>query len=442
MRKGLSGIEEAIRGKAIVKEPNLLIEAKQKFTKDEGIVWFWLLARAKFYKDFSLVKELIPVEVENLKEEGKLFLAKSLIDLRELAEKYPEVFDRKTIHYFKQVLKRMEKKVMFEVDIDRYLKTMEELGYKIFVSNLKRKDITYFGIATILQILMTKEGKLEIVFSPYISPLIFELKKRFTLYDFEEVLKLNSRYSIIMYRLLKEKFGLKINDFRLDLEEIRNILDLTSKIQASDIRNKYLLPAIKELNEKTSLKVEMTPIRRGRGGKIVGFRFKVEEKPRLEKVTEKDLVENFNLLKDWFKKAVEELTQDLSVQGPVQKLDIVNALLNLRYISPAVAIWFLLHYPRGEARFYAWEHINWVENNAKIKLPEKYLKHSIQVPKKELEFLWDQRVKHIAWEVLKSLKEEWEKKEPKKDLKKEVLKKTSNNEKAKADDPFEDPWDF
>ena len=379
----------------VVKEPNLLIEAKQKFTRDEGIVWFWLLARAKFYKDFSLVKELMHTEIENLREEGKLFLAKSLIDLRELAEKYPEVFDRKTINYFKRVLRRMEKKVMFEVDIERYLKTMEELGYKDLVSNLKekQKDIAYFGIATILQIVMTKDGKLEIVFSPYVSPLIFELKKRFTLYDFEEVLKLNSRSSIIMYRLLKEKLGLKFNSFQLTLEEIRHLFDLNEKTQASDIRNKYLEPAVKELNEKTSLRVEMKPIRRGRGGKIVGFHFKVWE-----------IISPKGDLVDKIKELIETLSKDKALE--VSPKELAEALLSLERVNPATALWFLLHYPEGEARLYAWEHIKWVELTPKIKYPDRYLESLITDKREELKWLLDQRTKDLIRKELEKLVEE------------------------------------
>jgi len=397
----------------VVKEPNLLIEAKQKFTRDEGIVWFWLLARAKFYKDFLLVKELMHTEIENLREEGKLFLAKSLIDLRELAEKYPGIFDRKTVDYFKRVLRRMEKKVMFEVDIERYLKTMEELGYKNLVSNLKKKqkDISYFGIATILQIVMTKDGKLEIIFSPYVSPLIFELKKRFTLYDFEEVLKLNSRSSIIMYRLLKEKLGLKFNSFQLTLEEIRHLFDLNEKTQASDIKNKYLDPAVKEINEKTSLRVEMRPIRRGRGGKIIGFHFKVWE-----------IVSPKGGLAEKVRELIETLAKDEALE--VSPKELTEALLSLQRVNPATALWFMLHYPEGEARLYAWKHIEMTELNDQIKYPDKFLESLLIHKREELNWLLDQRTKDLIRKELEKLAQ-GETKDVKKDVEIEEQPKRS-----------------
>ena len=407
----------------VVKEPNLLIEAKQRFTRDEAIVWVWHLANAKFYRDFSLAKELIPIEVEELKGKEKPFLATSVIDLKELAERYPEVFDRKTTYYFKRVLKRMEEKVIFEVDADRYIEAMKELGYGYLVEDLEGEKIAYFGIATILRVVLTEDGKLKIVFSPYVSPLILELKKRFTLYEFEEVLKLKSRYAIILYRFFKEQLGVKRNNFRLSTEEVALLFNLEKslkegKLQTRDLKNKYVEPAVKEINEKTRLKVEIEPIRRGRGGKIVGFRFKVEEKQWSENATTKELLENFELLKEWFRKTIEQLAKELLLYQPISKDSLVQSLLSLKRINPAVAIWFLLHYPKSEAKLYALEHIKWVDNHPKLDLPERYLQHTIRVSKKELDFLLDQRVKHAVVSILREFLKEWgtgqeQKQEPK-----------------------------
>ncbi len=430
MRKSKEGnlrkISEIIEAK-VVKEPNLLIEAKQRFTRDEAIVWVWLLANAKFYRDFSLAKELIPIEVEELKGKEKPFLATSVIDLKELAERYPEVFDRKTTYYFKQVLKRMEEKVIFEVDTDRYIEAMKELGYGYLVKDLEGEKIAYFGIATILRVVLTEDGKLKIVFSPYVSPLILELKKRFTLYEFEEVLKLKSRYAIILYRFFKEQLGVNRNEFSLSTEEVALLFNLeknlkAGKLQTRDLKNKYIKPAVKEINEKTRLKVEFEAVRRGRGGKIVGFRFKVKEQQWIKDVTTKELLENFDLLEEWFKKAIRQIVKDLSLYQPVKETSIVQSLLSLKRINPAVAIWFLLHYPKSEAKLYAWEHIKWVDNHPRLDLPERYLQHTIRVPKKELDFLLDQRVKHAIVPVLQKLLKEWGIQQEHKQIPKEMEK--------------------
>ena len=48
-----------------------------------------------------------------------------------------------------------------------------------------------------------------------------------------------------------------------------------------------------------------------------------------------------------------------------------------------------------------------MDSHRKLELPERYLKHAIQTPKKELQFLWDQRVKHAVAPILEELLKEW-----------------------------------
>lgn len=404
-RKGKLGkIGEAIEAK-IVREPNLLIEAKQKFTRDEAIVWFWLLANTKFYKDFSLVRNLLITEVEELKEQKKPFVATSVIDLKELAERYPEVFDRKTTYYFKQVLKRMEEKVIFEVDTNRYIEAMEELGYGYLVEDLEedRDKIAYFGIATILRVVLTNDGKLKIVFSPYVSPLILELKKRFTLYEFEEVLKLQSRYAIILYRFFREQLGLKRNRFHLMAEEVALLFNLEKKIKAGklqtrDLKNKYVGLATNEINEKTNLKAEVKPIRRGRGGKIIGFEFFIEEKNKIPELDR--LLNDQKAFEEWFNSVLKELTTDLNIT----KEELAEFLLSIKRIKTATALWFLLHFPRN-VRVYTLRHLEITEEDENIKLPDKFLEKLITRPNSALEFLKDERIEPLLNKALQRILE-------------------------------------
>ena len=92
------------------------------------------------------------------------------------------------------------------------------------------------------------------------------LKKWFTLYSFEEVLRLDLKSSIVLYRVFKEKLGLRKKEITLDIDTLNALFGL-KKTSTWDLRRKYLEPAVKELNEKISLRVEMRPIRRGRGEK-------------------------------------------------------------------------------------------------------------------------------------------------------------------------------
>ena len=390
------------------KEPNLLIEAKQKMTREELLVWSWCLVNARFWITDGDGRELTLEELEEIKKKQEVFYAVSSVELEELRRRFPQHFNKDKVRYWREVLKGMEKKIVFEVNCEQYKKVLEDLGFSYILNKfVKEKYHTHCGIATIMGVFFSEtKGKLSVIYTPLVAPLLVLLKKWFTIYNFEEILNLDLKASIVLYRLFKEKLGLKKNEFELSKEELIGLFNL-EKINIRDLKRQYIEPAIKEINEKTRLKVEAEPVRRGRGGKIVGFRFRVEEEPRPEEATTKDLVENFDVLKKWFKKTIEQLAEELSLHKQVSPAEIARSLLSLERINPAVAIWFLLHYPKSEAKLYAWEHIKWVDNHPKLDLPERYLKHAIQTPKKELQFLWDQRVKHAIVPILAELKKEW-----------------------------------
>jgi len=394
-----------------VREPNLLIEAKQKMTREELLVWAWCLVNARFWITDKKGRELTLEELEKIKKKQEVFYAVSSVELEELRRRFPEHFSPRKVKYWREVLKGMEKKIGFEVNYELYKQTLKELGFDYFLEIFKQnKADKYFGIATIMAVGLSSDDKLTITYTPLVAPLLVLLKKWFTIYNFEEVLNLDLKASIVLYRLFKEKLGLKKNEFELSKEELIGLFNL-EKIDIRDLKRQYIEPAIKEINEKTRLKVEVEPVRRGRGGKIVGFRFRVEEEPRPEEATTKDLVENFDVLKKWFKKTIEQLAEELSLHKQVSPAEIARSLLSLERINPAVAIWFLLHYPKSEAKLYALEHIKWVDSHPKLDLPNRYLQHTIRVPKKELDFLQDQRVKHAVWSILEELKKEWEEKQ-------------------------------
>jgi len=418
-----------------VREPNLLIEAKQKMTREELLVWAWCLVNARFWITDKKGRELTLEELEKIKKKQEVFYAVSSVELEELRRRFPEHFSPRKVKYWRDVLKGMEKKIGFEVNYELYKQTLKELGFDYFLEIFKQnKADKYFGIATIMAVGLSSDGQLTITYTPLVAPLLVLLKKWFTIYNFEEVLKLDLKASIVLYRLFKEKLGLKKNEFELSKEELIGLFNL-EKINIRDLKRQYIEPAIKEINEKTRLKVEAEPVRRGRGGKIVGFRFRVEEEPRPEEATTKDLVENFDVLKKWFKKTIEQLAEELSLHKQVSPAEIARSLLSLERINPAVAIWFLLHYPKSEAKLYALEHIKWVDSHPKLDLPNKYLQHSIQVPKKELQFLWDQRVKHAAISILQELKKEWEEKQEQEPKEPEPKKAESEQEEIEIRNP-------
>jgi len=347
---------EQMRGKGLkVKEPNTLIEAKQKMTREEMVIWLWGLVSAKIYSDKN-GKPIPEDQIEEIKKNRETIYAVSWIDLNELAERFPDYFSERKLRYYRQIVKGLERKIVFEVNLHQYLKALEITGFGYLKKELgipNPDDVYYYGIATVMSIALMKDGRLQIVFSPHIAPLLVSLKKWFTLYRFDEILSLKSKNSIILYRIVKEKLGLKQKSFTLSPEEIKLIFNLKKEIKVWDIRRKILKPAVEEINEKTSLKIEFEPIRKGRGGRIVAYKFEVEE---VELSTADTYFASEKKILKWIKDL------SLSIDGekiPYERV-VVELIEELERVNPAIALWFLLNYP-SHLRENALKHINSIQ---------------------------------------------------------------------------------
>ncbi len=398
-----------------VKEPNVLIEAKQKFTKEEALLWLWSIAKAKFFSDVD-GRKLCEKEVEERKEKKETIYAYTVINLEELKNRFPEVITSRKLAYYRKILKGMEEKIAFEVNLERYLQVLEETGFEYLKEKLRiPKNAKYHSIATIMSVSLMDEGNtLQIVFTPYVVPLLLVLKKWFTLHNLDEIFVLNSRYSIILYRLCKEKnaFG---ETFTISTEELKGIFN-TEKIATGDFIRRVLKPAVEELNEKTSLKVSYKPIRRGRGGKIVAFEFKIREIPKLPEI--KDIIdleklrdilslieidgENENELSKFqdlgieIEQKEEENTEEFKIEKRAYRL------LSLKRLNPAVAIWYLLHFPK-EKHKEIWLELTKIDLSKEIKYPEKFLEKQIENRDKGWDFLLKEQTQKLIVDSLKEL---------------------------------------
>ena len=386
-----------------VKEPNLLIEAKQKMTREELLVWAWCLVNARFWITDGHGRELTLEELKEIRKKQEVFYAVSIVSLSELKKRFPDYFTKDRVKYWREVLKGMEKKIGFEVNYALYKQTLTELGFDYILEKFKQNRADkYFGIATIMAVGLSGDGQLTITYTPLVAPLLVLLKKWFTIYNFEEVLKLDLKASIVLYRLFKEKLGLKRDEFELSKEELLELLDL-KKVSGKDLARKYVEPAIKEINGKTRLKVEVEQIRRGRGrgGKIVGFRFRVEEAPA--RLTTDAILENNSLLEDWLREILNQLIEQFKKEGEeLTAAELAQALLSFKTIDPATVLWFLLHFV-GSKLLSAWEILREVEGNTGIKFKERFLKSVLPTKKEEYDFLLDPRINPLLREALRKI---------------------------------------
>lgn len=129
---------------------------------------------------------------------------------------------------------------------------------------------------------MKGEGAIEIILTPAVVKEITRIdgkKTFFTEYMLEQTAILNSVYSVRLYELLVQHRTSPVNP-KFELETFRGQLGLgvNEYKRLCDFKRRVLDHAVKEINEKTDLQVSYTPNKSGR--KVVGYDFKVLEKPK------------------------------------------------------------------------------------------------------------------------------------------------------------------
>jgi len=171
---------------------------------------------------------------------------------------------------------------------------------------------------------------------------------------------LSTRYGPQLYELLKKNEYL--GTFTVGVEELKKLLgaNTTGYKYWTQFYERVLKPSVEDINRKTDLHAQIKPIK-GPHGKVVKIEFKVQSKSphlnssRIYKIIS-DLVASF-------RQGGEEITEQ----------QFIKVLLSLNRVNPATALWFLLHYPEGEARLYAWKHIEMTETNPAIKDADRFL---------------------------------------------------------------------
>lgn len=139
----------------------------------------------------------------------------------------------------------------------------------------------------------TSKGTIKVKISSEMKPYLLQLNELFTTYKIENILDLNSKYSIRLYEILKSEKFKKNNDF-IEIEELRLMLGATSK--SYDLfqcfNKKVLEVAQKELEEKTDIRFDIVDTDKT-GRKITGIKFKIHNNtPTIKKTIDKIINQN------------------------------------------------------------------------------------------------------------------------------------------------------
>jgi plasmid replication initiation protein len=123
----------------------------------------------------------------------------------------------------------------------------------------------------------------DVIFSPLITPFLFELKNNFTSVDFEYASKLNTTFSVRLYEWLKSVQHLhsyKINHAvvkEFDIEWMKDRAQINGYPRWGDFNDYVIKPAVDKINANTDISVFYEPVKTGRKVTAVKFNYVVEK---------------------------------------------------------------------------------------------------------------------------------------------------------------------
>ncbi|NFV14559.1 replication initiation protein [Clostridium sporogenes] len=151
-------------------------------------------------------------------------------------------------------------------------KITKELMQKVFEikQNERILQIAWLSSAEYIP----KTGIIELEFSPKLKPFMLGLKEFYTSYKLGNVLELKSKYSIRVYELLKSNEFKKT--FEINVEDLRDMLKAKTKSYKiyQNFKNRIIIKAQQELEEKTDISFEFEEIKTGR--KVTSLKFYIK----------------------------------------------------------------------------------------------------------------------------------------------------------------------
>ena len=115
-----------------------------------------------------------------------------------------------------------------------------------------------------------KQGTITLTLNEFLEPYLLDLKREFTSYQLKNVSKLKGHYAIRIYELLKQYERLKERMF--DLDDLRHKLGTEDIYPAyANFKQRVLVPAQKQINQKSDIDIIFKEIKEGRSVKRIKF---------------------------------------------------------------------------------------------------------------------------------------------------------------------------
>lgn len=127
--------------------------------------------------------------------------------------------------------------------------------------------------ATWFSYIRANDGNIYIKFNELLKNSLLNLSKNFTKYYLKNIISLNSFYAMRIYELLKQYE--KIGSREIDVSSLRYMLGIDDNKYTDfyDIKRKILEPSVREINNKTDIRIFTEAIKEGR--KIARIKFNI-----------------------------------------------------------------------------------------------------------------------------------------------------------------------
>ena len=253
---------------------------------------------------------MIPFEVMELSKETVVYQANPLVESRRdfslietrlfyigLRDIVPKLTNKETSWqggYYKDFPTTMiPAQVLVEMFGNRkYYSTLKDIcrNFAKKTVEIKTLDDGDYEIYPVFAGLSYKKGTgLKLEFNPKMIPWLLDLAdKPFTKLPFEQVWALRSSYAIRILELVLQYQNTKTHERTISIEDLKQYLGMSLDSyegRNNTFKEKVVLGSIKDINEKTSYKVEVETIKEGR--KIIAFKFKLHLPAELKREKQK-----------------------------------------------------------------------------------------------------------------------------------------------------------
>lgn len=162
-----------------------------------------------------------------------------------------------------------------EPDYTRFRELCDELMSEVWHYTDDKKIETNHFVEKITW--LKDDDKIICRFSKDILPMLICLKNNFLAYSFADLSCLTSRYSMLLYKfVLSYVRQYQTRDFKVDMSELRKVLNLEKKyLEFRDFNKKVLLRFKEEINNSGTLPYLIDYEKLTRGKKVIAIRFKI-----------------------------------------------------------------------------------------------------------------------------------------------------------------------